>query len=365
MSAARPAALAAGRMCLAALLCSMLAGAQMSPLFGVDICTDDGDDPYWAGELEECCPGAKRCRSDHIDFSGADIQTYACQICSHSCPGDPDYDARTCVEQLGETSVSSFHPYPGYNAADPFAFRVSGTVAVTHRGFRKQMLYSLTGADTEGHLAIHKGMSCDNASAIGGHYYTEDPQDEDPRFDPWIRHGRYGERIEPCGPYITCIGRNSISSSLVLAHFLGHAVVVTDRNGVRIACGLLSHGAPIREDAISPPVYTAVVVGDRQVGGRQHARLHTVQIDTGCTIGFLPGATWYGAEHCAYALQFNHQANFTTCASATSWCAGEVWCEAQGQFNEEFGDLCCVDRQHTCTGFIGATNQTRCASREK
>jgi len=133
----------------------------------------------------------------------------------------------------------TFQPYPGY--AGPL--KVVGAAGAHPGKDQVGIWWSLTGVEDackttpEGvanacGIHIHAGNTCDDADAVGGHYYNTDTIDSDPwspiSYATWIKGTTAG--------YATiAIGDGQDVS--------GRALVVHDQTGARVACGLLPAGA--------------------------------------------------------------------------------------------------------------------------
>jgi len=135
--------------------------------------------------------------------------------------------------------VVTFQPYPGY--AGPL--KVVGAAGAHPGKDQVGIWWTLTGVEDvckgaiEGvanscGIHIHAGNTCDDADAVGGHYYNADTIDSDPwspvSYSTWVKGTTAG--------YATvAIGEGQDVS--------GRALVVHDQTGARVACGLLPAGA--------------------------------------------------------------------------------------------------------------------------
>ena len=109
---------------------------------------------------------------------------------------------------------------------------------VGYAGFATGLKASLTASDctsTNGCGAhIHNGLSCEDASEQGGHYFVEPVAD-----DPWVDE-RYSTNAGGLGSFggIIDIGTNDIH---------GRAFLIHDASGARVGCGLLQ---PVEESKL-------------------------------------------------------------------------------------------------------------------
>jgi len=87
---------------------------------------------------------------------------------------------------------------------------------------------SLEGVGNACGIHIHEGKSCDDATAVGGHYYDVGSISSDP-WSPLGYNSKYGHAQ---GGVKAIIGKGE--------DIAGRAVVVHDSTGARVACALLS-----------------------------------------------------------------------------------------------------------------------------
>lgn len=139
-------------------------------------------------------------------------------------------------DAYGHLSLNSFVPYPGGAGSN-----VSGYVLLTHMMDTVTINYKLMGVDaacTErlpgvGNscgLHIHVGFSCETDLAVGIHYYDESME------DPWVMGSYY--KYDPAAQM--AVGEISLKYGFGVDASKGHAFVVHDAKGTRIACGVLS-----------------------------------------------------------------------------------------------------------------------------
>jgi len=111
---------------------------------------------------------------------------------------------------------------------------------------------------TAGGLHVHSGMSCATHGAVGGHYFSSST-------DPWTAvkwesdaHG-VASVVGPDLLNYTLRGSNGgVSGDSRYLPLEGHAVVLHDSYGDRIACGLLAGEAPT-------PFPTPSIIGNHQI----------------------------------------------------------------------------------------------------
>jgi Cu/Zn superoxide dismutase len=131
--------------------------------------------------------------------------------------------------------ANKFVVYPGYDTTENAAFDTSGEVTVTfsHGTTHTFIRYDLSGIPPNCincGIHIHQGETCNDANAVGGHYYKVG-------VDPWTTEGGAiytsdGDGLA-MGSFTLMTGYDTISQNL------GHAVVIHDQEGVRVSCGLL------------------------------------------------------------------------------------------------------------------------------
>jgi hypothetical protein len=161
--------------------------------------------------------------------------------------------------------VASISHYPGYNGS----LDVTGHVAVGGFGDRLMMSWLLQGV--EGDLCsqvpegvanacgvhIHEGMTCSDASEVGGHYFDTDKFSSDPWAPKAYKASEQGMSL----------GMTSVQTGKTLSDVQGRAMVVHDHTGGRVGCGLIEAGmldAAWKKISFQPyPGYT----GDLKVQG--------------------------------------------------------------------------------------------------
>jgi len=88
-------------------------------------------------------------------------------------------------------------------------------------------------------LHFHKGTSCDTAESVGGHYYNG-------KQDPWSPVVYVSYEGGSVGSTTVAIGQS-------IDELAGHAFVVHDHTGGRVACGLLKHAVPGTKSGAAGP----------------------------------------------------------------------------------------------------------------
>jgi Cu/Zn superoxide dismutase len=119
-------------------------------------------------------------------------------------------------------------PYPGYTGT----LSTSGSVMVTFIGGKTHFSYNLEGLEpkcVDCGVHIHEGTTCDDADAVGGHYFRVD--------DPWTTEGgavyNSDGNGEAEGSYSVMSGYDTSTDNV------GHAVVIHSQDGARVSCGIL------------------------------------------------------------------------------------------------------------------------------
>eukprot|EP00941_MAST-03F_sp_MAST-3F-sp1_P006391 g6391.t1 len=133
------------------------------------------------------------------------------------------------LEPYDVIGKASLGPYPGYTGAE----KAIGDVQVFGKGSTSVYLVnSLTGLtkDSSGGVHIHSGKSCAAASDVGGHYYKNSAGN-----DPWTAVQYVANGNGDVGTI------HHVNSGIAAASLRGHAIVVHNGNGDRIACGLIEH----------------------------------------------------------------------------------------------------------------------------
>lgn len=145
-----------------------------------------------------------------------------------------------------QTLTVSLSQYPGADDVGVGGFLSVDTNegGLTIKGF-------VTGleASTSGGLHIHSGFTCQDAAQVGGHWYNTNMKDKED--DPWTTNWE-SDGMGVATPDIT-VSSGDMGLSAQLA--IGHAVVVHDSNGTRVACGVLE---PLKGKLVHLGVYPNV-----------------------------------------------------------------------------------------------------------
>ncbi len=129
-----------------------------------------------------------------------------------------------------EATAIMDEPYPGYTGG----ISPSGSVVVTFLPQGKmKFAYHLLGLEpncVDCGIHIHEGTSCDDADAVGGHYYSVE-------VDPWTTEGGavYNSNVhgEAMGSFTLTSGHDTCKENV------DHAVVAHSQNSTRVSCGIL------------------------------------------------------------------------------------------------------------------------------
>jgi len=142
---------------------------------------------------------------------------------------------------IDESSTSPFERYPGYDGPLPLT---SGGMEVIPDDDGKQILRWIfpTGLDpacseecSEPNCCgvhIHEGTSCDDASAVGGHFWDKEEFQE----DPWMTVRYF---ITGPGPTVTPVAPIEVVTGLTYEQVDGRTVVIHDFSGTRIGCAVI------------------------------------------------------------------------------------------------------------------------------
>ena len=134
------------------------------------------------------------------------------------CATDEAYDiaANASTQSINVAMAASMGAYPG--AADN-STNVTGTVTLWAASVSQplRVYYRLAGMEpsTSGGIHVHTGTSCDDASTVGGHYWTPMMTTPDPWATtmwtsdsqgtatfPFLTH--YSSSTPPCKRRVTC-----------------------------------------------------------------------------------------------------------------------------------------------------------------
>jgi hypothetical protein len=129
-------------------------------------------------------------------------------------------------------------PYPDYNGP----IRVNGKVDVYFLGMDAMdmdFLFKLSGLEANCEncgIHIHEGITCSSPELVLGHYWDSN---DGKTPDPW--NSEYGAVYHTDGKG-KAKGNYFLNSGYDIDENDGHAVVVHDQDGNRIACGVLQRG---------------------------------------------------------------------------------------------------------------------------
>jgi len=159
--------------------------------------------------------------------------------------------------------VPSFVPYPDYTGS----LKVTGSVGIvgssgTDSSAKQTLAWDLAGLDTACTagaadsikngcgIHVHTGTSCDQASAVGGHYYSEALAE-----DPWLpvvyEAAADGKSKQGTGvPVVTGLSSADIIGRVMVVHRLA--------DGARIACGVIVSGYGKRNASDSSVTSSAI-----------------------------------------------------------------------------------------------------------
>lgn len=132
------------------------------------------------------------------------------------------------------TLFADMHKYPGYEGPlDP-----SGEVRVIFQenGMMEIKMYTFRGMEgsiTNAGFHIHAGTSCDDAAAVGPHFWNPDLV-----VDLWTTEGGAVYTTLPHGKPIRGF---HIFNGYMVEENAGHAVVAHALDGTRVACGILHY----------------------------------------------------------------------------------------------------------------------------
>jgi hypothetical protein len=126
----------------------------------------------------------------------------------------------------------SFQPYPGYTGV----LKVEGEALVWSLLKTAWVQFSIAGVEEECTqtpegvanacgIHIHEGKTCEDATQVGGHFY-----DSSIASDPWASQVYLARDGGATGLFPTKIGTDDVA---------GRTLVVHDKTGARVACGLI------------------------------------------------------------------------------------------------------------------------------
>merc|ERR1711953_1625555 len=146
-----------------------------------------------------------------------------------------------CALIEGEIADTNLTPYPGYSGP----LTVTGSVGGFLLGEEAYVWYSLSGLEAECAttpegvanacgIHIHEGKTCEDADAVGGHYYDHDSITSDPWSPVTYTSSADGKSK---GKTFAGIGAGQDIN--------GRAIVVHDKTGGRVACALIQGKLPM------------------------------------------------------------------------------------------------------------------------
>jgi hypothetical protein len=142
-----------------------------------------------------------------------------------------------CV-QVPEIMATDFVPYPGYTGGS----RLFGVVDAVEKPSGELVLdFEFSGLPRDWHTAqennqlhIHEGTSCASHAAVGDHHYHATSLNY---VDPWPSSDLLDDLHLQ---HVNHVGKVTVNNGYTLEENAGHAIVVHDANGVRVACAILS-----------------------------------------------------------------------------------------------------------------------------
>lgn len=187
----------------------------------------DGDDPWLSTQY---VTNSKGCATVNITVANFSLDqswpvAYRAVVAHLSSASSAE---RVACGLIGvpKASVATMAPYPGYTPG----YTVEGTVAVTDMANGITVMGTLGGLETSatGGIHVHSGVTCDDSSLVGGHYWPD--MASDPWTTTYTSDDTGSASVSFFMPSFSLSGDNPVA---------GRAVVVHASNGDRIACGLL------------------------------------------------------------------------------------------------------------------------------
>jgi len=223
--------------------------------------------PEWSGDFT---PGTvtlstTTCGGAECLLIAMDLDVSAFCTSASSCGQIHVHTGTSCASATGvgghlfRTDTALFGPYPGYDATANGALVVAGVATVANTGTFNDPSISfgaslLNGggfsSGTSGGIHIHTGTTCSDADAVGGHMYQLDYESitisEDPNNDPWSNvmwetdsNGCFNPQLDMQEIPLQYYDGNSAPTDGDY-NVNGHAAVVHDSSGNRIACGVIN-----------------------------------------------------------------------------------------------------------------------------
>jgi len=135
-----------------------------------------------------------------------------------------------------KTALSAcFDTYPGYDGDIDISNGNKVAVVFDDDDEDFKFRFNLRGLEadcTNCGIHIHSGLTCDNATLVGGHYWNPDKVE-----DPWTVAGGSVYNSNSDG---RAKGSFQLSAGIDAEANMGHAVVIHGQGGERIGCGVLS-----------------------------------------------------------------------------------------------------------------------------
>ena len=234
---------------------------------------EGADDPWAATTATADASGAATVALDVAGYSLRGVMPVAYRaLVAHDSEG-----TRVGCGVVGTAplAVATLGAYPGYAGR----FAIAGTILATDGLALAGALAGLEASVTAG-VHVHSGYSCDDADAVGGHYYGDNA--DDPFLDT-----TYDSDANGAAALDLEVATVSLQSTNPVA---GRAVVVHLANGTRAGCGLLepSVGAALElgayPDYAGAAPYGALVVSDTSSG--LNIKGTVASLETNATGGF-------------------------------------------------------------------------------
>ncbi|MEH6444497.1 MAG: hypothetical protein V7784_11420 [Oceanospirillaceae bacterium] len=124
-----------------------------------------------------------------------------------------------------QTLAADLGTYPGSSLSAP-----AGKVSVSFDKETLSVKFNMNGItpSSKGGIHIHTGTSCDDASKVGGHYWSATLGDDTWKTTTWESDSNGNAK-----------GELMVKTGYNYAENLSHALVIHNTEGSRIACGIL------------------------------------------------------------------------------------------------------------------------------
>merc|ERR1712086_478419 len=185
-----------------------------------------------------------RCRDVGYDSGTGGIYHADTDTCE-DCPAGKfsNIDDTACTDH--DPRASQLLPYPGYAGDLDVTGYVSaslssvGIASVTYnlKGLEDACKTTPKGVGNACGIHIHEGKACDDASAVGGHYYNSASISS----DPWAPLG-YNSRSGSA--------HGSVKAFIDVEDIAGRALVVHDSTGGRVACALVPSKLEVVDESL-------------------------------------------------------------------------------------------------------------------